>query len=148
MASAWGSSFGTAWGNSWGATGGVTPPAVVATVVKRGAPRTGGWNTERLYLPPGKWTKKRKTQAINAVKRLYEEARREIPEEFQRGLLPDAVLSTGRTVYVLPSPAQIDFAALAQSLETIRVLIAALEAQRKRRRREEEALLMLLAELL
>jgi hypothetical protein len=140
MANAWGVSWGESWGVSWGEN---PAASVAATIVRRHAPHT----TERLYLPPGKYTKKRTKEAISAVKRLYREARREIPKQLQVGLVPE-VFVRGHIPAHLPLPGAIDFESLAQSLDTIRVLIAALEAQRKKRRQEEEAFVMLLMDLL
>ncbi len=145
MASSWGTSWGTSWADSWGTTG--SPPVVVVTpsaVVRRGAPRTA----ERLYLPPGKYTKKRKQRAVEAVKELYEEAKREIPKPLQHSLIPSELLLRQRNqTALLPPISAIDFEALAGSLDTIQVLVAAIDAQR-RRRKEEETLLMLLMDVL
>ena len=120
----------------------------------------GGWVPDQLYQPPKQ--KKLKKRALKKLKELYDEAREIIPETLQAGLVPAAVLVSARASVSLPPPSQIDFEALARSLETIRVLIAAVEAQRaadaeaeraerekiKRRRREEETLIFLLTELL
>jgi hypothetical protein len=108
----------------------------------------GGWIPERLYTPPRKKLKKR---ALKRLKELYEEAREIVPQSLQAGLLPAHVTADARARLTLPAPADIDFESLARSLETIRVLIAAVEAQRekiKRRRREEEEFLAMIVELL
>lgn len=107
----------------------------------------GGWVPDRLYTPPRKKLKKR---ALAQLKRLYEEAREIIPETLQVGLVPPGIALRSRAALSLPPPDEIDFEALSRSLETIRVLIAAVQEQQriKRRRREEEALLTLLAEIL
>lgn len=125
----------------------------------RGAPRTGGWETERLYLPPGKWTRGQKKKALDAVRKLYKEAQDTIPEHLQVGLVPEIVLRARRSNAALPKAEDIDFGALAQSVEALRVLVAAVDAAReqkrladeartKKRRRDEEAFLMLLGEYL
>jgi hypothetical protein len=148
MASSWGTSWGTSWADSWGTTGGVTPTPTPAAGRRRKAMYPGGWIPEKLYQPPRKKLKKR---ALKQLKKLYEEARETIPEDLQVSLVPPGVLFRARAVATLPPVAAVDFDKLARSLETIKVLIAAVEAQRertKRRRREEETLLALLAELL
>lgn len=127
--------------------GGASTPADAFTA-RRGAPHIAWTSEERLYLPPGRWTKKRKTRAIKALKELYKDARGTIPEQQQIGLLPAAFTKGARAVSALPPMRQVDFEALAQSIETIRVLIAALEqAQGKRRREEAEALIMILTDI-
>ena len=112
----------------------------------------GGWIPERLYTPP---RKKLRKKALAELKELYEEARETIPEQLQAGIIPAEVVLERRAPRVLPTPVHIDFQALARSLETIRVLIAAVDAarksedeKRKRRRAEEEKLLIMLMELL
>ena len=114
----------------------------------------GGWLPDRLYQPP---RRKLKKSALKALKELYEEVRSEIPTELQRGLIPPEVLFRSRAVTRLPPAEQINFDALARSFETIRILIAALEAQREeerieeqkrlRRRREEEIVMHMLMEI-
>lgn len=115
----------------------------------------GGWTPDRLYTPPRKKLKKR---ALAQLKRLYEEAREVIPGPLQVGLVPASVTLRARAPVSLPPASEIDFDALSRSLETIRVIVAAIQDQQriaaeeqeriKRRRREEETLLTLLAELL
>ena len=157
MASSWGTSWGTSWADSWGATGGaavVTP----SPAKRRKAMYPGGWIPDQLYQPQ----KKLKKRALTKLRKLYEEARDHIPEPLQAQLIPPQMVIDGRAHTRLPPIADVDFTALAQSLETIRVLIAAVEAARRyeaemirvqeektrRRRREEEILLSLLVEIL
>jgi hypothetical protein len=107
----------------------------------------GGWLPDRLYAPPRRKITKAK---LRALKELYEEARDVIPESLQTGLIP-AHIRLGRATNALPPPSQVDFDALARSLDTIRVLIAAVQAaeeKRKKREREEETLIALLMEIL
>lgn len=147
MPSAWGLSWGSSWGVSWGDAFAAAPEA--PSIVPRGAPRTGGWNPQRFYLPPVA-TKKRKQKVIKAVRELYEEARETIPKPLQAGPLPAAFTRGGRGVSALPSMSRVDFEALSRSLETIQLLAAAIEEQRaiqRRRRKEEETLLMLLMDM-
>ena len=110
----------------------------------------GGWIPAKLYAPPRRKISKAK---LKALKELYEEAREVIPEPQQVGLVAPAIVRGGRAVRVLPPPASIDFEVLARSIETIRVLVAAVEAaiaeeKRKKRQREENALMMILMEIL
>jgi hypothetical protein len=125
-------------------------PAIIETptVQRRGAMYPGGWIPEKLYSPPRKKLKKR---ALKQLKELYEEAHETIPEDLQVSLVPPEVLFRARAVATLPPIAAVDFEKLARSLETIKVLIAAVEAQRdraKRRKRDEATILSLLAEML
>lgn len=122
---------------------------------KRGkAMYPGGWVPERLYSPP---RRKIKQSAVKALKELYEEAREEIPEQLQVGLIPSDVHVRARAQNALPPPAMVDFEALARNLEAIRILVAALNQARERarqeaatierRRKEEDLIIQLLAEL-
>lgn len=135
---------------------GQATPAVAdaPAFVRRGAPRV-----DRYYLPPGKYTKQRKQKAVDAVETLYAEAREIIPHHLQTGLIPPAITLRARASVALPPPAAIDFEALAGSLETIRVLLAAIksqrdaqhaaiEAKRQRRIREERAVGALMVSVL
>lgn len=134
----------------------VTPPTTDtgwgSGAKHRKAMYPGGWIPERLYTPP---RKKLKKKALAELKELYEDARVSIPEALQVGLVPPEILLRPRASIALPPVAEVDFEALARSLETIRVLIAAVDAarkaeeeKRKRRRAEEEKLLIMLMEIL
>ena len=123
---------------------------------RRKAMYPGGWVPENLHSPP---RRKLKQKAVEALKELYEEARETIPDDLQHGLLPPDVF-LGRIAIGLPAHTEINFDALARSLKTIRVLVAAIEAQAqarkaqaaeeatRKRRSEEEALIMILMEML
>jgi hypothetical protein len=123
----------------------VVDEPVAAAIPRRRAPRH---QPERYYLPPGKYTKKRKAEAVREVKKLYQEARKAIPKPLQAGLISEGITRDSRARSVLPPASEIDFEALTQSLETIRVLLASLEATKRRRRKEEAQFLILLMELL
>lgn len=144
-----------------GALGGLDGPAAAPAVgaetpaaKKRGATYPGGWVPERLYLPP---RRKIKPSTVKALKELYEQVRESVPEPIQTGLIPAQVLWRARPVQTLPPSTDVDFQALARSLETIRVLVAVLEDARKaeamaeatriRRRKEEELIIQLIQEL-
>ena len=154
MASAWGNSWGVSWGNSWGsiavAGADAEPPRK-----RRKAMYPGGWVPEKLYLPP---RRKIKPSTVKALKELYDEVRESVPERLQTGIVPAEVLWRARPVQALPPPADVNFEALARSLETIRVFVAVLEDARKaeamaeatrtRRRKEEDALIQMLMDVL
>ena len=113
----------------------------------------GGWIPQNLFIPP---RKKIKQSTVKALKELYEEAREEIPEQLQTGLISPDLLVRARATSTLPPPAMVDFEKLARSLETIRVLVAALnearkrakaEADKVRRHKEEQFLIQMLEDL-
>lgn len=107
----------------------------------------GGWVPTNLHVPP---RQKIKQSTLKALKELYDEARDEIPGQLQIGLISPDILIRSRAVSTLPPPGMVDFEKLARNIETIRVLVAALDQARKRadeeanavRRRKEAAWLV------
>ncbi len=134
------------------------PPVVVppSDRQKRPGPAPGSYSPTKYFLPPG-WKKKK--PSIEEVKKLYVEARKEIPPKEQRGLLPARFRLEGQSVARLPPPRLVDFEALRSDLKALGPMLEALgriaedareaEAQRiLKRRREEETIIWLLLEIL
>lgn len=141
-------------------TGGLDLGATIVVVAaptkyKFAGPAPGSyWPPKKFYLPPG-WEKKKPT--IAQVKKLYVEARKEIPPKEQRGLLPARLRLEGKNTARLPPARLVDFDSLRGDLAVLRSLIEALvqrdaiaaaEVQRKRKkRRDEDALMFILLNL-
>lgn len=135
---------------------------VVTPAKKRGGPYPGAY-AQKYFLPPG-WKKKK--PSIEEVKKLYVEARAEIPPREQRGLLAARFRTEGISVARLPPVRLVDFEALRDDLGALRLLFEALarhedeqrglelaareaEAQRilKRKREDETIIYLLLMEI-
>ena len=136
---------------------------------RRGGPRKPkpyplSWPPTEWAVPPTIKADEDDDQFISVedAEALYEEAIEHVPERLQAGLVPAEVVRGSRAVLALPPSRDIDFQAFARSLETIRVLVAAVEAARiaeadairafeektrKRRREEETLLIQLIGEL-
>lgn len=148
----------------WG-DGGTGAPVVVVTpsaARNRSGPYPGAY-AQKYFLPPG-WKKKK--PSIEEVKKLYVEARAEIPPREQRGLLSALYRLEGRSTARLPPPRLVDFGALRNDLDALRGLLVGLqrvadegrrleteareaEAQRilKRKREDETIIYLLLMEI-
>lgn len=138
----------------WGSGGSVVVVTTVTeTRLKPGGPAPGSY-ARKYYLPPG-W--KRKKPSVAEVKELYIEARKAIPPQDQRGLLPVSLRLEGRSTARLPPPRLVDFAKLRADLSVLRALFDAMQeiedekreyqafmAKQVRRRREENALMLIL----
>ena len=161
MASAWGSSWGDAWGDSWGAT--AAAAAAAETKRKLGGPPPGSYEDERSYLPPGQWVR-HEPATEDEAREIYEQAKREIPEGLQAGLLPMAFNRLGRATTGLPDAANVDFEMLGGNLGALNLLLVALldarriiaeqmaeaariEAKRQKRLRDEDAFIQILARI-
>lgn len=139
---------------------GASPPTTPVTTDdyrKHGASRRSNWPPARFYLPPG-WKEKKALPTVEQVKALYVEAREEIPEKAQEGLLPVEFRIRAKAVKRLPAPSSVDFEALRRNVETLQGIVTALAkydadfaaeqaemAELTRRKRlDEEAFIMIL----
>lgn len=143
----------------WGDGGSGAPPPVIVTPTtqKRPGPYPGAY-AQKYFLPPG-WKKKK--PSIEEVKKLYVEARAEIPPKEQRGLLAARFRLEGRSTARLPPVRLVDFEKLRADLSALGALLDALRGQHElvseanerreaeaqrilKRKREEETIIWLL----
>lgn len=138
-------------------TGGLDSGAAV-TPLPAAPERLLGHGAGRRYAPPHKIIKRADTLEVDELKQIYAEARREIPERLQAGLLPIEYQIRSKRVTTLPPVRNVDFGKLIENLQIINVLIVALQEARtqaletarvafmakQKRRRDEESIIMLL----
>lgn len=150
---------------------GPAPAAVAAAEEPGKLKRPGPGPFWRKYVSPPRTKaedEKRKKPPLKEVRKLYAQARREIPLHLQAGLLPRALLLRDASTEKLPPSSAVDFSALQDNLEVLLKLVAAIEAavaqnieaEREaagiaylsavatlKRKRDEEALIMILLQV-
>jgi hypothetical protein len=142
----------------WGAGGAAVVVTVTESRLKPAGPAPGSYTQRKYYLPPG-WKKKK--PSIAEVKKLYVEARKEIPPTEQRGLLPIAYRLEGHSTARLPPPRLVDFGRLRSDSGALKALFDAMQEvedarnqyqafvaeqvrKLRKRRRDEDALMLIL----
>lgn len=127
----------------------------VTFLPRRPSPPVQAYPPKKFYLPPHE-----KKPSVTQVKRLYQAARKKIPEAEQRDLIPVEVRKVGTSTATLPQAQFIDFEKLRADFSALRAIMEALrqveteqaesaererietaEARKQKRQRDEEALM-------